>query len=401
MSNSSSPLQLSRSGSGSASPAGSSDVPVTPAAGFPEPATPAASLASGPSGVLRSTPGSRVPASRAASSPFSLLRASQRSRSTPGSVGRSDLGRRSVHSDYSSRHSSRHSDGGHESDGVSSGPSTFIWGTNVSVEETQRAFNDFFDEWVDPERPTDGPFYHAYLERLLEKEEFAVNLDCSHIKAYDERLYKKLVNFPQEVVPIADLCVHELFQRLHPESDGEELRGRRFTVRCFNLGREDRLRDLDPNDINRLVSIKGMVTRTSAIVPDLYMAFFECSVCAAPQEVFISRGEIAEPCVCVNIQCQAKQAMAIVHNRSKFTDKQVVKIQEAPEHIPEGETPQTCATEPPRARAAHRCSRRVPRAAHPPPPLRDRARRAVRAAGARCARGRASSTSPSPATASR
>ena len=224
-----------------------------------------------------------------------------------------------------------------------SGPTTFIWGTNVSVEETQRAFHDFFDEFVDLDRPTDGPFYHAYLERLLESEEFAVNLDCSHIKFYDERLYNKLVNFPQEVVPIADLAVHELYLRLHPESDGEELGGKRFTVRCFNLGREDRLRDLDPNDINKLVSIKGMVTRTSSVIPDLYMAFFECTVCATTQEVFISRGEIAEPQICSNTSCQAKQAMQIVHNRSKFSDKQIVRIQEAPEHIPEGETPQTCS----------------------------------------------------------
>ena len=35
--------------------------------------------------------------------------------------------------------------------------------------------------------------------------------------------------------------------------------------------------------------------------------------------------------------------MQIVHNRSKFSDKQIVRIQEAPEHIPEGETPQTCS----------------------------------------------------------
>ena len=137
--------------------------------------------------------------------------------------------------------------------------------------------------------------------------------------------------------------MHELYLRLHPGSDGEELGCKRFTVRCFNLGREDRLRDLDPNDINKLVSIKGMVTRTSSVMPDLYMAFFECSVCKTSQEVFISRGEIAEPQVCANTSCQAKQAMQLVHNRSKFSDKQIVRIQEAPEHIPEGETPQTCS----------------------------------------------------------
>ena len=136
----------------------------------------------------------------------------------------------------------------------------------MSVEDTQKAFNDFFDEFVDVDRPTDGPFYHAYLERLLAKDEFAVNLDCCHIKAYDISLFNKLLNYPQEVVPIADLAVHELYLRLHPDSDGEELNGRRFTVRCFNLGHENRLRDLEPNDINKLVSIKGVSAPPPSLV---------------------------------------------------------------------------------------------------------------------------------------
>ena len=33
--------------------------------------------------------------------------------------------------------------------------------------------------------------------------------------------------------------------------------------------------------------------------------------------------------------------MRIMHNRSGFADKQIIRIQEAPEHIPEGETPHT------------------------------------------------------------
>ena len=305
---SSSPLQLSRSGA--SSPAASSDVPATPAEQRHDPATPAASVRSGlsgASGILRSTPGG------SASSPFGVLRAaSQRSRSTPGSVGRSDLGRRSVHSSEGPRSSAGRSDG--HNDGASSGPNTFIWGTNVSVEETQKAFADFFDEYVDPDRPTDGPFYRAYLERQLEKEEFALNLDCSHIKEFDERLYKKLVAFPQEVVPIADLAVHEMYQRIcGDEGHADGLGGRRFTVRCFNLGKEDRLRDLDPNDINRLVAIKGMVTRTSAIVPDLYMAFFECTVCGTPQEVSPAPGSLSPPCDAIPSSCSSLLTVPPAH----------------------------------------------------------------------------------------
>ena len=42
----------------------------------------------------------------------------------------------------------------------------------------------------------------------------------------------------------------------------------------------------------------------------------------------IDRGRIAEPAVCPN--CQTLHSMALVHNHSLFTDKQMIKLQESP-----------------------------------------------------------------------
>jgi DNA replication licensing factor MCM4 len=53
----------------------------------------------------------------------------------------------------------------------------------------------------------------------------------------------------------------------------------------------------------------------------------------------IDRGRIDEPSVCP--QCQTKSAMELIHNRCLFADKQVVKLQETPESVEEGETPHT------------------------------------------------------------
>lgn len=39
--------------------------------------------------------------------------------------------------------------------------------------------------------------------------------------------------------------------------------------RPYNLAAVKHIRDLDPSDIDKLVCIKGMVTRTSAIIPNL------------------------------------------------------------------------------------------------------------------------------------
>lgn len=51
-------------------------------------------------------------------------------------------------------------------------------------------------------------------------------------------------------------------------------------------------------------------------------------MCSAEKEVEIDRGRIAEPVVCAN--CSTRHSMALVHNRCLFTDKQMVKLQEAP-----------------------------------------------------------------------
>lgn len=150
----SSPLQLSRSGS---SPIASSEVPPTPADELAGNATPSQrSLRSTPVGLSPATPSMRSAATPGnMSSPLSLLRTpSQRSRATPSSIGRSDMGRSqgSVRSQRSALQS--------DDLGESSGPNTTIWGTNVSVQETQKGFRAFFDGFYDENNPTDRPFYH-------------------------------------------------------------------------------------------------------------------------------------------------------------------------------------------------------------------------------------------------
>jgi DNA replicative helicase MCM subunit Mcm2 (Cdc46/Mcm family) len=81
-------------------------------------------------------------------------------------------------------------------------------------------------------------------------------------------------------------------------------------------------------DIDQLITIAGMVIRTSNIVPEMREAFFKCIVCAYTTAVEIDRGRIAEPTLCTN--CNTNHCFSLIHNRSQFTDKQTVKLQESP-----------------------------------------------------------------------
>jgi hypothetical protein len=88
------------------------------------------------------------------------------------------------------------------------------------------------------------------------------------------------------------------------------------------------MRSLNPEDIDQLITVCGMVIRTSGIIPEMRESFFQCHVCRSVKTVEIERGRIAEPTLCTN--CNTNHSFQLVHNRSQFTDKQMIKLQESP-----------------------------------------------------------------------
>ncbi|KAJ7978506.1 DNA helicase [Quillaja saponaria] len=78
-----------------------------------------------------------------------------------------------------------------------------------------------------------------------------------------------------------------------------------------------------------------MIIRCSSIIPEIREAIFRCLVCGyCSDPVSIERGRIIEPTVCLKEECQAKNSMALVHNRCRFADKKIVRLQETPDEIP-------------------------------------------------------------------
>lgn len=91
--------------------------------------------------------------------------------------------------------------------------------------------------------------------------------------------------------------------------------------------------------MDRLICIKGLVIRTTPVIPDMKDAFFRCTVCNHSVNVGLDRGKIREPTECPRQICNSKNSMQIVHNRCSFEDKQVIKLQETPDVVPAGQTP--------------------------------------------------------------
>lgn len=234
-----------------------------------------------------------------------------------------------------------------------------IWGTNVSIVEVTHKFRDFLTGFkIRHRKQLDGDDVDAdfdgddedlyYINLMNEMRELGttnLNLDARNLLAYPatKKLYQQLQDYPQEVIPIMDQTVKDCMVQLVMDNDLDfeisEIEGSIYKVRPFNVSTQKDMRELNPDDIDRLVSIKGIVIRSTPVIPDMKIAFFRCNVCEHTTVVEIDRGIIQEPTVCPRNACAQPNSMILIHNRCSFADKQIIKVQETPDNVPDGQTP--------------------------------------------------------------
>jgi replicative DNA helicase Mcm len=119
--------------------------------------------------------------------------------------------------------------------------------------------------------------------------------------------------------------------------DGKEPRG--INIRFRNLPQKVGIREIRSDDINRFISIEGILRKTTEVRPRVVEAVFKC-----PAGHFTHKkqkyGKFIEPEGCATDGCTFKK-LELLPKRSKFVDSQKLRVQESPEGLRGGEQPQT------------------------------------------------------------
>lgn len=289
-----------------------------------------------------------------------------------------------------------------DADALGGQSQSLVWGTTISIDDSFVCFKDFLknftpkyrleaegrsaDDIADNANAHTKTYWEA-MENMLALGTNKLYLDVRDLKAYPRtnKLWHQIHAYPQELVPVMDQSVHDLMMELaqaemareksqssagqqasrnppqssdpaFPSSDKPEgpptpkahdsdmtlednVEETTYMVRPYGLEKTTNLRDLNPADMDKLIQIKGLVIRTTPVIPDMRDAFFKCSVCNHSITVGLDRGKIREPTECPRPRCDSKNSMQIVHNRCIFADKQVIKLQETPDAVPAGQTP--------------------------------------------------------------
>ena len=215
-----------------------------------------------------------------------------------------------------------------------------IYGTTIDIDLIAQRYNAFLNEFgVTPENRTGK--YVTYVQQIvLEANQgvISVPIDAQDVFAYDQYLYNVLVSYPMESISHMDSLMVRLFSRVrgHPPEVP-------IQAKVFNLLNADvrKMRDVCPTDVGHLVAVRGIVIRTSDLIPEMVIANFKCSTlnCGVMKVVRLKNGIIEEPTSCD--RCHQKMTFSIVHNQCQYGDKQIIKLQETPDSIPAGETPHT------------------------------------------------------------
>lgn len=114
-----------------------------------------------------------------------------------------------------------------------------------------------------------------------------------------------------------------------------------FTVAFYNIPLISRVRQLRTEQIGRLVSISGTVTRTSEVRPELAFGTFTCDNCNTTVPNVEQTFRYTEPNICPNITCANKVGWRLDLANSTFVDWQKCRIQENSSEIPTGSMPRT------------------------------------------------------------
>ena len=209
-------------------------------------------------------------------------------------------------------------------------------GTNIVVSEAMMAFRHFlYDYKAEGEA---GSLYIQKITELLEQGKSVLNLDLADIRAFSETntLYGEMVQTPGMMINIFEQVLNEVVQDL---CENHSLKAQKLHLRVFNLETKSSMRSLSTDNIEGLVCLQGMITRVGDLLPDLRIATFRCSACGFSLQVNRDGHRISEPERCPN--CHVANTLQVDHNGGLFADKQLIKMQEIPDHVPQGETPQS------------------------------------------------------------
>lgn len=178
-------------------------------------------------------------------------------------------------------------------------------------------------------------YYRNEIGELAQKypnEQRSLYVDWDDLYRFDPNLADDFIaqpeqmrDYAEEALRLYDLPVDVKLGQAH--------------VRIQNLQKTTGIRDIRARHRGQLVAVSGIIRKATDVRPKVTEAAFECQRCGTLTRIPQTSGEFYEPHECQG--CERQGPFDINFDQSEFVDAQKIRVQESPEGLRGGETPQS------------------------------------------------------------
>ncbi|KAJ8756324.1 hypothetical protein K2173_025136 [Erythroxylum novogranatense] len=184
-------------------------------------------------------------------------------------------------------------------------------------------------------------YYDGEIEVMRANESTTMFIDFSHVMRFNDLLQKAVAEEYLRLEPYLKNACKRFVMEQKPTFIADDNPNKDINVAFFNLPFSKRLRELSTAEVGKLVSVMGVVTRTSEVRPELLQGTFKCLECGTVIKNVEQQFKYTEPTICLNAMCNNKTRWALLRQDSKFADWQRVRLQETSREIPAGSLPRS------------------------------------------------------------
>ncbi|KAM3137985.1 hypothetical protein pb186bvf_009880 [Paramecium bursaria] len=206
-------------------------------------------------------------------------------------------------------------------------------------------------KFINEFRFNDKYIYRDAVQINATQDQFFVEIEIDDIQNYDASLYDYTLNRPFDAQETFQKAVKESYcsDKMINEDDFDQVP--EFQVQFVSQQNPLKLAQLNPTNINKLVTVSCIVISSKSLRVKAYQVYTECRECnhVRIMDVGYTPGPIGLPRIClaqqtnrgqpvVSKQCPA-DPYVIIPEKCRFVDLQMLRIQELPESIETGEIP--------------------------------------------------------------
>ncbi len=187
------------------------------------------------------------------------------------------------------------------------------------------AFEQFFRNYYDHEV--------KQLAQRYPNEQRSLFIDWQDLYRFDPDLADDYITQPEQLQQYAEEAL-----RLYDLPIDVSLGRAHVRIRGLPETESPEIREIRARHMNRLVRVRGIVRKATGVRPKIEEAAFECQLCGTLNRIPQSTGDFQEPHECQG--CERQGPYRVNFDQSEFVDAQKLRIQESPEGLRGGETPQ-------------------------------------------------------------